>query len=129
MAIRGKPSNDRPRPPRSPMNWMWIVLVFLLAGQALMYFGSSKAETVSWSEFKNGMLAQGDVERIVVVNDKDAEVYLKENEIGQGDYAEIDRKNPGPHYTFRIPSVDKFEEPITHAAEILSAVVDKVICW
>ncbi|PHN01227.1 ATP-dependent zinc metalloprotease FtsH [Flavilitoribacter nigricans] len=103
--------NDK-KPSRSPFSWMWILLVFLLAGQAMVFFGSGETETISWTEFRRGMLAKGDVEKIVVINKEEAEVYLKPDKIGEGDYADIDKKNSGPHYSFNIGSLENFEQTI-----------------
>jgi cell division protease FtsH len=94
---------------------MWLVLLFLLIGQGLMFFSSNGAETISWSEFRRGMLADGDVEKIVVVNKEEAEVYIKNEKLEEGDYEEIKKNNVGPHYTFTIGSVENFEQSIDEA--------------
>lgn len=111
---------DKPRPPRSPMSWMWLVLLFLLIGQGLMFFSSNGAETISWTEFRRGMLAQGDVERILVINGEEAEVYLKPDKLGSGDYADFEEGASGPHYTFTIGSIDNFERSIEEAQKDIS---------
>lgn len=117
MADSGKSSPKNQKPSRSPFSWMWILLLFLLAGQAMVFFGSGDTETISWTEFKRGMLAKGDVEKIIVVNKQEAEVYIKPDLIGGGDYSEIDNKNTGPHYLFNIGSLDNFEQSIEAAQE------------
>lgn len=117
MAIPGKSSPNNKKPSRSPFNWMWILLLFLLAGQALVFFGSGDTKTISWTEFKRGMLVEGDVEKIIVVNKEEAEVYLQPEVIGQGEYSEIDNKNTGPHYVFNIGSLETFEQSIEAAQE------------
>lgn len=115
MAVPGKsPSNDQ-KPTRSPFGWMWIILLVLLAGQAMVFFSGGNAKTISWTEFQRGMLANGDVKKIVVYNEKEAEVYLKDDRIGKGEYADIDSKNTGPHFAFNIGSVDAFEEAVKAA--------------
>lgn len=117
MAVPKKSAPNDKKPSRSPFSWMWILLIFLLAGQAMVFFGSGKTETISWTEFKRGMLAEGDVERIIVVNKSEAEVYLKADKIGTGDYQEIDEKNTGPHYLFNIGSLENFEQTIEQSQE------------
>lgn len=117
MAVPKKSAPNDKKPSRSPFSWMWILLIFLLAGQAMVFFGSGKTETISWTVFKQGMLAEGDVERIIVVNKSKAEVYLKPDKIGTGDYQEIDEKNTGPHYLFNIGSLENFEQTIEQSQE------------
>ena len=117
MAVPNKSAPNDKKPSRSPFSWMWILLIFLLAGQAMVFFGSGKTETISWTEFKRGMLAEGDVERIIVVNKSEAEVYLNPDIIGTGDYQEIDKKNTGPHYVFNIGSLENFEQTIEQSQE------------
>lgn len=117
MAVPKKSAPNDNKPSRSPFSWMWILLIFLLAGQAMVFFGSGDVQTISWTEFKRGMLAKGDVEKIIVVNKSEAEVYLKPDKIGQGDYSEINEKNSGPHYSFNIGSLENFEQTIDEAQQ------------
>ena len=83
----------------------------------MVFFGNGNIETISWTEFKRGMLAKGDVEKIIVVNKSEAEVYLKPDKIGQDDYKDIDEKNSGPHYSFNIGSLENFEQTIDEAQQ------------
>lgn len=117
MAVPKKSAPNDNKPSRSPLSWMWILLIFLLAGQAMVFFGSGDVETISWTEFKRGMLAKGDVEKIIVVNKTEAEVYLKPDKIGKGDYSEVNEKNSGPHYSFNIGSLENFEQTIDEVQE------------
>ncbi len=98
-------------------SWILYILIALLAVQAIFYFTSNETKEVSWSEFKQEMLANQDVDRITVVNKETAEVYIKKEKLGQGRYSEIDSGNPGPHYTFNIGSIETFEKSLEEAQQ------------
>lgn len=106
---KGKPGNSTP----------WILYLFLavVLGQALFYFSGSQAEEISWTRFQQSMLGSGDIERITVVNDESAEVYLSPNAFGKGKYSEVDSTSSGPHYILNIGSVENFSTAIKEAQE------------
>ena len=87
----------------------------LVLGQALFYFNSSSAEEISWTRFQQEMLGSGDIDRITVVNDKKAEVYLRRNAFGKSKYSKIDSTSAGPHYVLNIGSVENFSNAVSEA--------------
>ncbi len=101
-------------------NPIYIYGVILIAFFAIQYYtsGGSPVET-SWQEVKNTMLKNGDVEKIVVVNKTQSDIYLKE-----AAYEKYKSKFPqnfgapakiGPHFYFTIGSVDVFEKNLENA--------------
>jgi AFG3 family protein len=58
-------------------NPYWIYGVVIIAFLAIQWFtlGGGPVET-NWNEVKTTMLANNDIKKIVVVNDKEAQVYL-----------------------------------------------------
>ena len=95
-------------------NPIYIYGILLLAFFAIQYFstGGAPVET-NWQEVKNTMLKNGDIEKIVVVNKSQAEIYLKESayekyksKLDQG-FGAPDKI--GPHFFFTVGSVDVFE--------------------
>ncbi|MEI6140935.1 MAG: ATP-dependent zinc metalloprotease FtsH [Mariniphaga sp.] len=101
-------------------NPIYIYVVLLLAFFAIynMTSGGVPVET-SWQEVRNTMLKNGDVEKIVVVNKSQSDIYLKESsyekyksklELGVGSPTKI-----GPHFFFTIGSVDVFEKNLESA--------------
>ncbi len=103
--------------PRNSTSWILYLLLALVLGQALFYFGGSQAEEISWTRFRNSMLGSGDVERITVVNKEQAEVYLTPEALTQSKYAEVDSSASGPHFVFNIGSVENFSDAIDRAQE------------
>jgi cell division protease FtsH len=101
-------------------NPIYIYGILLVAFFAIQYYtsGGSPVET-SWQEVKNTMLKNGDVEKIVVVNKSQSDIYLKE-----ASYDKYKSKFPqnfgaptkvGPHFYFTIGSVDVFEKNLENA--------------
>ena len=101
-------------------NPIYIYVVLLLAFFVIynMTSGGVPVET-SWQEVRNTMLKNGDVEKIVVVNKSQSDIYLKEAsyekyksklELGIGSPTKI-----GPHFFFTIGSVDVFEKNLESA--------------
>ncbi len=107
-----KSSNTR----RSP-SWLLYLLLALLLGQVLFYFNGSQAEEISWTRFKTEMLGQGDIRKIEVINQKQAEVYIKPEALATSRYPEIDSSQTGPHYVFTIGSLENFEQTIEEAEQ------------
>ena len=99
------------------MRWLYILLLALLIGQLAISYWGYKPEEISYTTFKREMLARGDVARIVVVNKESADVFIKPEKLGKGDYSALDTSNKGPHYTFNIGSVDNFEDALAQAQE------------
>lgn len=96
--------------PKFNVFWIYGLITLLIVGWSIMGNTGSPVE-VNWLTVKDKMIAQQDVKRIVVVNDKTVEVYLKDDKIAsykdQKKYSGIPAK--GPQFIFRIGSLDKFE--------------------
>ncbi|MCB0589546.1 MAG: ATP-dependent metallopeptidase FtsH/Yme1/Tma family protein, partial [Phaeodactylibacter sp.] len=71
--------DEGPRGSFTSNSWILYILLALLAFQIFYYFNSSEAKQISWTEFKQEMLANKDVEKIDVVNKETAEVYIKKD--------------------------------------------------
>jgi AFG3 family protein len=104
-------------PPKMSMSgiriFFWMMLL-LIAGY--FFFGSSAGPVeTNWHTFKNTMLENHDVEKVVVVNQEIAEVHLKRESLTKERYSEVintafgDTVYAGPHYQFNIGSVEVFE--------------------
>ena len=101
-------------------NPIYIYGILLIAFFAIQYYtsGGAPIET-SWQEVKNTMLKNGDIDKIVVVNKSESDIYLKEgsyekykNKLTQGFGAPT---KVGPHFFFTIGSIDVFEKNLESA--------------
>jgi len=103
-------------------NIFWVYGAILVGVLLMQYFFSTpEPKTTTWQEFKNGMLANHDVEKVVVIrNEGIVEVFLKPESLKKYDSTGgglSGLSGVGPHYSFTIGSIDKFEENLMLAQE------------
>lgn len=101
-------------------NPYWIYIVLFIAFLVIQWYsmGSGPVET-NWKDVKTVMIAGNDIKKIIVVNEKEAQIYLKESsydkyasKLNTGFSAPT---KVGPHYYFTIGSVDSFEKNLQEA--------------
>ncbi len=64
-----------PTGPRSPFIWGWLAIAAILA--VWMFTGNRDVPAeIDWYTVKNEMISRGDVEKIIIVNEKTANIYL-----------------------------------------------------
>jgi cell division protease FtsH len=101
-------------------NYFWgyaIMAVFIII--MLNFFSplQENAKETSITDLKT-MLASNDVEKIVVANEKNGEVYIKQAALSKPQYKDVSRTrfgsaSSGPHYKFSVASNDAFDRFIT----------------
>ena len=106
----------------SKFNAYWIYGLVAIAFVFIQFFyKSSRPVETNWSEVKSIMLINQDIDKIVVVNDKKANIYIKKDRLNK--YESMFSKNftkpveTGPHFTFNIGSVETFERNLRDAQE------------
>ncbi len=123
------------KPPRFTFNlyWFYAIVAFVLIAINLVDFGNHPV-TLKWNDFVK-MVQTGDVDKVVVSNDKVVNVFIKKNALAKPEYKKIATKpygnslNEGPHYTFTIGSSENFEQKLD-AIQINKPGADKVdITW
>jgi cell division protease FtsH len=107
------------KPPKFNAYWIYgiIAVVFII----VQYYVSNTRGPIetNWSKVKSTMLANHDVERIVVINNKKANIYLKQDRLKnyeqefKGNFSKP--ADAGPHFTFNIGSVETFERNLREA--------------
>jgi cell division protease FtsH len=106
-----KPAKGKGMIPKFSMSWVYIAVFVGLLGLQLMQ--GSFANQVLPSNFNDlaQRLEQGHIERVRVVNDKEVQIFIKEDIlISHADYEELAKSaaggdvNPGPHLSFEMPS-------------------------
>lgn len=116
-----RPNNKRPPQRKRKGSFYWIYigifLIFLFL-QVYSSFSNSAASTTQ-SEFFNTYLRDDHVERIVIVNNESVEIFIKEEALRSYDKYKSVRGvsvgegiNPGPHYQFKMGSLENFEKKI-----------------
>ncbi len=116
----GGNKNDKKGP---KFNAYWIYGVIAVIFIIVQYYISSSRGPVetNWSEVKTTMLADNDISRIVVVNDKKANIYIKKDKLNkyEDEFSQNFAKpaEEGPHFTFNIGSVETFERNLREAQQ------------
>jgi ATP-dependent metalloprotease FtsH len=109
------------RMPKVKFNFYWIygLLALIFIGLQVMNWGGT-TKTVGWGELKP-MLENQDVEKILLVNKEQAEIYIKKDRLTQPKYKDVrDNKSmgtPSPQYIYTIGSVESFEKDVTDAQQ------------
>jgi cell division protease FtsH len=115
MASEKKPSNFKISP-------MWIYGILILIFILLNVFGGSSFQEVgklTTSKF-NEYLEKGQVEKVIIFNKTEAEVYLTAAALKDKAHKNIskdilNRENKGPHYSFDIGDTQNFEKRLEEA--------------
>ncbi len=97
--------------PKFNIYWLYIALFAIFIGMQFINFGSKKIE-IDYKTFAYDMLQPGDVEKIVVVNQEFAEIYIKPDRLKNSKYQKYFKagKEPqtGPQFYMPIGSSDSF---------------------
>ncbi len=118
MAENKNQNNPKlPNKPNKPNYQVWIVAAVVAVVVGITFFSKSgSAVPISYNRFEQ-MLLSNDVERVVLIKNRDVvEVTLKSEALTNAKYAkELENRGPlsfpgGPHYKFKIASIDKFLE-------------------
>jgi len=111
---------DGKKRPGFNLSRLIFYFIFILAGFYLLG-GCQRTQETNWYDFKNTMLQENDVQKVVVVNEERAEVFLKEEALEKSKYQELQdvgfgqQPAAGPHYYFTIGSVETFENKMDQA--------------
>ena len=106
------------KPPKFNPYWIYIVLFITFLVIQWYSMGSGPVET-NWKDVKTVMLPANDIKKIIVVNEKEAQIYLKDSSYDK--YASklnnsfSSPAKTGPHFYFTIGSVDSFEKNLQEA--------------
>lgn len=101
--------------------WMYLIPIMLLL--AIYYVSNmGSAEEITWNRFKREMLANGDVDYVMVVNKEIVEVYIKSDRLNKIEYQDVDSfvGQDGPHFFFQIGAIETFEANMAEAQQGLS---------
>ncbi len=109
--------------PQGKFNAYWIygLIILVLIGINLFSLTSYKNEPINMAKFKE-MVTRGDVDRLEVVNEKYAQVYLKKDAMDKEEYK--DATQPGfsgsnPQYYFNIGPPESFQKKIDELNQAL----------
>ncbi|MCP4459001.1 MAG: ATP-dependent zinc metalloprotease FtsH [Cytophagales bacterium] len=126
MAEESKPNKSGK--PNKPNYQIWIVTAIVAVVVGITFFSKSgSAVVISYNRFEQ-MLLSSDVAKVVLVKNQDVvEVTLKTEALANAKYSkELENRGPmslpgGPHYKFKIASIDKFINDFDEAVAKMSS--------
>lgn len=113
-----KKGNKGKQPQVPKFNFYWIYAIIIIAFLIMTFYPQDAAVKTTWQKVKSDMLVTHDVEKIIVVNEEVAEVYLRKEALEKENYKKefkdrIAFTSEGtPHYYFEIGDVRTFEEKL-----------------
>jgi ATP-dependent metalloprotease FtsH len=112
--------NDKNQKMRFNSNWIFAILAISFILFEILLGGKSP-KTANTGKVKE-MIANHDIERIVVVNKEYAEIYLTSDALKSGRYPDIQKPGgnlgmqlPKPQFTYAILDITKFESFLSDA--------------
>ncbi|CAN5265652.1 ATP-dependent zinc metalloprotease FtsH [soil metagenome] len=122
-------NSKQPRTTPSERRTRWLMYILLLSFLILPSLINSYSSTkeIAWQQFENDMLSRKAVEKINVINNERAEIYIKNTFAGDSMFKEVFKPAfgkglyPGPHYVVNIGSIESFERKLDDAEKNFSA--------
>jgi len=117
---KGGNTSPKSKNNKTKFSFYWIyaglLLVFILT--YLVNWEGGTAKKVTEGEVRE-MLANGDIDRVLLVNKETAEFFLKPEKIDEPKFKEIKETvaAKGPHYTYNVTSPESFEKMVAEAQE------------
>ena len=116
--IKGSDKSPK-KGPKFNIYWVYAFIGIALLAMNFLDFRSQPQE-ISFQQFQLDYLQPGDVDKLVVVNKKYVEVYIKKDKLNEPKYDKVAKgrfgaPNPGPHFQFSIGSEESFKADLDKA--------------
>ena len=111
--------NLNPKKFKFKIYWIYAIIFIFFIG--IQLFNSDATKPTNFKDFNDQMLQQGKVEKITVVNNEKAFIYIKSEFLSEEEFKNVSKKtfgesqNLGPHFYINIGSVDNFEKKLGNA--------------
>ena len=116
---RGDDDNGQRKGPKFSIYWIWGIIAAVLIGFNLFGSFSPDAHQIEELDFRKFMLANGDVERIDLISNKQlVRVYIKKDSLAKPFYNKYSKRDSwpggiskeGPQFEFRVTDVKEYEK-------------------
>ncbi|MBS1664208.1 MAG: AAA family ATPase, partial [Bacteroidetes bacterium] len=116
---RGDDDNGQRKGPKFSIYWIWGIIAAVLIGFNLFGSFSPDAHQIDELDFRKSMLANGDVEKIDLISNKQlVRVYIKKDSLSKAYYSKYNSKSSwqvgmskdGPQFEFRVTDVKDYEK-------------------
>ncbi|MEK0421665.1 MAG: ATP-dependent metalloprotease FtsH, partial [Bacteroidota bacterium] len=99
-------NNNKPKPGGFRFNPYWIYGIIFIVMLVLTFFPRSSGRSTNWNDVRE-MIVQGDVQKLIVVNEQIVEVYLKKDSTGKDQHKNNAKQEDflggsQPNYYFEI---------------------------
>lgn len=106
--------------PKFNIYWVYAFIGIALLAMNFIDLKNQPKELTGFKQFQQEFLRTGDVDKLVVVNKKVVEIYIKKDRLIDPKYDAVNKNrfgqpNPGPHYQFSIGSVEGFQKELDKA--------------
>ena len=94
--------------------WIYGILILVLIGVNLVSLVNYSSDPITYGRFED-MARAGDVKKVEVVNQKWAQIYLKDESLDKEAYEDASKggmSGSGAHYSFNIGPADSFQDKI-----------------
>lgn len=107
---RQTPSENNEQKPRFNAYWIYALIGISLIIINFVSFSSVSNDPISWARFSE-MIQDGDVDKLEVINQQYAYIYLKKDKLSSDKYKDASQTKfggPKPHYYFNIGPPEVF---------------------
>ena len=123
MVQKSKNNNPKMNMPRFSLLWIYGVIAAMILGYYLFTPSNDQPVESNWTTVQP-MVERGDVEKILILNKDQAQVFLKKEAVESYRNDSIDKRfrrlpDAGPQLYFTIGSVDSFREDLNAAEQQL----------
>jgi AFG3 family protein len=106
--------DNKPSGPKFSAYWIYGVIALFLIGLNLYTMSEGAKEQISMNRLED-MVVNQDIEKLIVINEKQAHIFIKEEKLSDPKYKDAAQSNLGGnryHYWREIGSVDSFNDQL-----------------
>lgn len=121
-------NDNRDDMPRFNFTWIYVLIGLLVLGLQFMKFWSVSEVEIRWDRFDQ-IAKKGDIEKVEIVNNEQAVVYIKKDKLNTEDYKDLQTKGLNieqPHYKFNIGTPEVFDSNLKEINKGLPKDVPKI---
>ncbi|MBN9298559.1 MAG: ATP-dependent zinc metalloprotease FtsH [Filimonas sp.] len=108
------------RGPKFNIYWIYVIIAIILIGYNFLNIGSSNAARTSEQEFKQQMLSQGDVDKLLLIRNKqEVRVFIKKDSLNKAFYKDkfkrglSNSQKESPLFEFNVTDWKSFNDGMT----------------
>lgn len=115
--------SKKPQLPKTPFNYTWIYAIIIICLFVVLEIFNFNVEPkqINFPEFEENILKKHHVERIAIVNEEVAQLYIKTDSLKLPQYEKVYKKpfgnsvNLGPHFKIKLASTESFIAALNEA--------------